>query len=30
MAYDPDSGDIVCIALSPQAGTEMRGEHRAH
>jgi mRNA interferase MazF len=29
MAYDPDRGDIVLIDLSPQAGTEMRGEHRA-
>jgi len=29
MAYDPDRGDVVLIDLSPQAGTEMRGEHRA-
>jgi mRNA interferase MazF len=29
MAYAPDRGDIVLIDLSPQAGTEMRGEHRA-
>ena len=29
MTYAPDRGDIVLIDLSPQAGTEMRGEHRA-
>jgi mRNA interferase MazF len=29
MAYDPERGDIVLIDLPPQAGTEMRGEHRA-
>ena len=29
MAYAPDRGDIVLIDLSPQAGTEMRCEHRA-
>ncbi len=29
MAYAPDRGDIVLIDLSPQAGTEMRGEHWA-
>jgi mRNA interferase MazF len=29
MAYALDRGDIVLIDLSPQAGTEMRGEHRA-
>jgi len=29
MAYAPDRGDIVLIDLSPQAGSEMRGEHRA-
>ena len=26
--YAPDRGDIILIDLSPQAGTEMRGEHR--
>ncbi len=29
MAYDPDRGDIILINLSPQAGTEMAGSHRA-
>ncbi len=29
MAYAPDRGDIILIELSPQAGTEMAGEHRA-
>ena len=29
MAYAPEQGDIILIALSPQAGTEMAGEHRA-
>jgi mRNA interferase MazF len=29
MAYAPDRGDIVLIDLSPQAGSKMRGEHRA-
>lgn len=29
MAYAPDRGDIILIELSPQAGTEMGGEHRA-
>jgi mRNA interferase MazF len=29
MAYAPERGDIILIDLSPQAGTEMRGEHRA-
>jgi mRNA interferase MazF len=29
MAYAPDRGDIVLIDLSPQAGSETRGEHRA-
>ena len=29
MAYSPERGDIVLIQLSPQAGTEMAGEHRA-
>jgi mRNA interferase MazF len=29
MAYSPDRGDIILIELSPQAGTEMAGEHRA-
>ncbi len=29
MAYAPDRGDIVLIDLSPRAGTEMAGEHRA-
>jgi len=28
MAHDPDRGDIVLLDLSPQAGTEMAGEHR--
>lgn len=26
--YVPDRGDIVLLDFSPQAGTEMRGEHR--
>jgi mRNA interferase MazF len=26
--YAPDRGDIVLINLSPQAGSEMAGEHR--
>ncbi len=29
MAYAPDRGDIILIEFSPQAGTEMAGEHRA-
>ena len=29
MAYAPDRGDIILLDLSPQAGTEMAGEHRA-
>ena len=29
MPYSPERGDIVLIQLSPQAGTEMAGEHRA-
>ena len=29
MAYAPERGDIILIELSPQAGTEMAGEHRA-
>ena len=29
MAYAPDRGDIILIELSPQAGTEMAGQHRA-
>jgi mRNA interferase MazF len=29
MTYSPDRGDIILIELSPQAGTEMAGEHRA-
>ena len=29
MAYTPERGDIILIELSPQAGTEMAGEHRA-
>ena len=28
MAYAPDRGDIVLVNLSPQAGSEMAGEHR--
>ncbi len=28
MAHDPDRGDIILLDLSPQAGTEMAGEHR--
>ncbi len=28
MSYAPERGDIMLINLSPQAGTEMRGEHR--
>lgn len=28
MAYAPDRGDIVLMNLSPQAGSEMAGEHR--
>jgi mRNA interferase MazF len=28
-AYAPERGDIVLIDLSPQAGTEMAGPHRA-
>lgn len=28
-AYNPGRGDIILIELSPQAGTEMRGSHRA-
>jgi mRNA interferase MazF len=28
-AYAPERGDIVLIDMSPQAGTEMAGEHRA-
>ena len=28
MAYAPERGDIILIELSPQAGTEMAGEHR--
>lgn len=28
MAYDPERGDILLLNLSPQAGTEMAGEHR--
>ena len=28
MAYDPERGDILLLDLSPQAGTEMAGEHR--
>lgn len=26
--YVPDRGDIVLLDFSPQAGTEMKGEHR--
>lgn len=29
MAYAPDRGDIILIELSPQAGAEMAGQHRA-
>jgi len=29
MAYAPERGDIILIELSPQAGSEMAGEHRA-
>ncbi|MDD2876132.1 MAG: type II toxin-antitoxin system PemK/MazF family toxin [Acidiphilium sp.] len=29
MAYAPERGDIILIELSPQAGWEMAGEHRA-
>jgi mRNA interferase MazF len=29
MAYTPDRGDIVLLDFSPQAGSEMKGEHRA-
>jgi mRNA interferase MazF len=29
MAYTPDRGDIILIEFSPQAGTEMAGDHRA-
>ena len=29
MAYAPDRGDIILIDMSPQARSEMRGEHRA-
>ena len=29
MAYAPDRGDIILLDLSPQAGSEMAGEHRA-
>jgi mRNA interferase MazF len=29
MAYSPERGDIILIELSPQAGTEMAGAHRA-
>ncbi len=29
MAYAPERGDIILLDLSPQAGTEMAGEHRA-
>ena len=29
MVYTPERGDIILIELSPQAGTEMAGEHRA-
>jgi mRNA interferase MazF len=28
MGYAPERGDIILIELSPQAGTEMAGEHR--
>ncbi len=28
MPHDPDRGDIILLDLSPQAGTEMAGEHR--
>jgi mRNA interferase MazF len=28
MVHDPDRGDIILLDLSPQAGTEMAGEHR--
>lgn len=28
MSYAPDRGDIVLLNLSPQAGSEMAGEHR--
>jgi len=29
MAYAPERGDIILIEMSPQAGSEMAGEHRA-
>jgi mRNA interferase MazF len=29
MAYAPARGDIILLDWSPQAGTEMAGEHRA-
>ena len=29
MVYAPDRGDIVLLNLSPQAGSEMAGEHRS-
>ncbi len=29
MRYAPERGDIILIDLSPQAGTEMKGQHRA-
>jgi len=29
MAYAPERGDIILIEMSPQAGREMAGEHRA-
>jgi mRNA interferase MazF len=28
-SYTPDRGDIILIEFSPQAGTEMSGDHRA-
>ncbi len=29
MGYTPERGDIILIAMSPQSGTEMAGDHRA-
>jgi len=28
-AYTPDRGDIILVEFSPQAGSEMAGDHRA-
>lgn len=29
MSYAPERGDIILLDFSPQAGTEMAGQHRA-